>query len=494
MAPASSSLWPLRFFAFLLIPLACWQMWLFPGIPNYYAQHFLFYPCLVFMAWAWRSGLWSVAEAWAVLRPFLPWLVLLFAMQGAAGWQSAQLYLPENASKLQAVLLGLLKLAAQIPFVLFFAVLCRVLMRDAAARRRLVRGACWAFAALALWCAVQAAYAHSISLQQWYYYQRGQEAHGPAGPFADAARELLVRFSPWLEARWPYTTYDFYSQGGYTLTLARMNGFFEEASALSAMIAVFFLPLSFGLLGAAGSDRRRLLSGWAVLACCLAILIFNRSSTGKILAFVGLLLMAALSLRGRFKRAALPAALMLAVGGVIAAFTIQGLPAYLQAQMRGMHAAKLPRITVTLDTLEMIAQHPVLGVGRNWYFAHLHNGRRYLKNLKDEELRDWKEKGSGGELSALPALGAQYGLPLLALAFAFAGSVWLRLQKLRSARPADETLHFAAAACTAWLVLGFVASLAALDIRNPLFALPFFCFYALSQHVGLEDTAGSGTA
>lgn len=487
MAPASSSLWPLHFFAFLLIPFACWQLWFFQGIPNYYAQHFLFYPCLVFMVWAWRSGLWSVAEAWAVLRPFLPWLVVLFAMQGAAGWQSAHLYLPENASKLRAVLVGLLKLAAQIPFALFFALLCRVLMRDAAARRLLVSGACWAFAALALWCAVQAIYVYGVSTP---YYQAGESS----GLLRQLAHEALAALSPWLEARWPNSTYDFYSQGAYALTLARFNGFFEEASSLAAMIGVFFVPLAFGLLGAAGRNRRCLLGGFGMLACCLAILIFCRSGTGQILAAVTLGLTLLFCLRGRGRGVKTLIALVLAAVSVYAATRAPHVPSYLLERAKWQNVDKLPRVTVTLDTLDMIVEHPFLGVGRNWYFPHLHNGRRYMQNLADSELREWKEKGSGGELSALPALAAQYGLPLLIAALLFVANVWLRLQKLHAARPADGTLRFAASACTAWLVLGFVSSLASLDIRNPLFSLPFFCFYALSQHVGLGENAGSGRA
>lgn len=179
---------------------------------------------------------------------------------------------------------------------------------------------------------------------------------------------------------------------------------------------------------------------------------------------------------------------------LFAALYAPHVPDYLLNRMKRQDLEKLPRVTVTLDTLELIAEHPFLGVGRNWYFPHLHNGRRYMQNLADPELRDWKEKGTGGELSALPALAAQYGLVVLAAAFIFVGNVWLRLRRLRIARPADNTLRFATAACTAWLVLSFVASLAALDVRNPLFSLPFFCFYALSQHVGLEEIAGSGEA
>ena len=84
--------WPLHIFAFLLIPMACWQLWLFPGIPNYYAQHFLIYPSLVFMLWAWKRGLWTLAEVWRLARPFFPWLLLLVILQAVADWRSARFF------------------------------------------------------------------------------------------------------------------------------------------------------------------------------------------------------------------------------------------------------------------------------------------------------------------------------------------------------------------------------------------------------------------
>ena len=115
-----------------------------------------------------------------------------------------------------------------------------------------------------------------------------------------------------------------------------------------------------------------------------------------------------------------------------------------------------------------------------------------MANLSDPELRVWKEWGSGGELSALPALAAQYGLPIIILAFIFVGRIWWRLQILHRAQPVNPLLAFMAPACTTWLVLGVTASFGALDIRNPLFSLPLFCFYAISQGIGLEDIGEAG--
>lgn len=282
--------------------------------------------------------------------------------------------------------------------------------------------------------AVQAAYVYSLPSVQGSYPGEGTGCV-QAGSLHGAARALLVRFSPWLEARWPDTTYDFYSQGAYALTMARFNGFFEEASALSAMVGVFFVPLAFGLLEVAGNNRRRVFAGFGMLACCMAVLTFCRSGTGQILAAVSLLLTLAFGLRGRFKCSKILMTVTMTLVCLFAALYAPHVPDYLLNRMKRQDLEKLPRVTVTLDTLELIAEHPFLGVGRNWYFPHLHNGRRYMQNLADPELRDWKEKGTGGELSALPALAAQYGLVVLAAAFIFVGNVWLRLRRLRIARP-----------------------------------------------------------
>ena len=111
--------WPLHIFAFLLIPMACWQLWLFPGIPNYYAQHFLIYPSLVFMLWAWKRGLWTLAEAWRLTRPFFPWLLLLVILQIVADWRSARFFLPEGAPIWRSIVTGLIKLGAQLPLYFF---------------------------------------------------------------------------------------------------------------------------------------------------------------------------------------------------------------------------------------------------------------------------------------------------------------------------------------------------------------------------------------
>lgn len=491
MSAVAAKPWPAHVFAFLLVPMACWQVWIFPAIPNYYAQHFLVYPCLAFMLWAWKNKLWTLHEAWCLARPFAPWLVVLFAAQAMAGWQSARLFLPEGA-RVAPIAAGLVKLGAQVPFVLFFALLCRVLLRDGKSRRNLLRGALWSFAALTVWCAVQAIYVYTVSAPVYPEHEAGDTA---ILAVRRIVRGMLQTVSPWLEARWPSAVYDFYKNGAYALTLTRFNGFFEEASALSAMTGVFFAPLSLGLLALGGGTvfmkdcpaRKLGLVGAGGVAASLAIMIFCRSGTGQSLSILLLILVMVFCLRGRFRFFKGLVGLALVAGCVYAAVHTPHVSSYFASKARVLELSKRPRVITTLDTLDMMKNHPLVGVGRNWYFAHLHNAERYLANLSDRELRVWKERGSGGELSALPALAARYGLPLTLLALGFVARVWWRLQRMSHVRARSALLAFMASACTAWLVLGLTASLGSLDIRNPLFCLPFFFFYAVSQGVGLED-------
>lgn len=389
----------------------------------------------------------------------------------------------------RSIAAGLIKLGAQLPFILFFALLCRVLLREETSRRAMLQGAVWSFGFLAFWCTVQAAYVYTVATS---FYPEQESGSATILAVRKLLRVMLENVSPWLEARWPSIIYDFYEKGAYSLTLTRFNGFFEEASALSAMVGVFFVPLGFGLFGLASYKRKFQVVGTAILVASLGIMIFCRSGTGQILSIVTLPLIALFCLRGRFKIFEIFAGAALVVACTYAALYAPHVGSYFAYRARVSELSKAPRVVITLDTLDIIEAHALLGVGRNWYFAHLHNGQRYLANLSDPELRVWKEWGSGGELSALPALAAQYGLPIIILAFIFVGRIWWRLQILHRAQPVNPLLAFMALACTTWLVLGVTASFGALDIRNPLFSLPLFCFYAISQGIGLEDIGEAG--
>lgn len=462
-----------RIFAFLLFPMACWQVWIFPSIPNYYAQHFLLYPAGIFMLWSWWQKLWTVRGAWGLARPFCVWICVLLVAQALAGWESATQYAPGNAY--WAVTKELLKLLVQVPFLLFFLLVCRVCMRDKTARRYMLWGALVSFALLTLLCLVQGLYVygadHSLLAQT-----------GLPG----LCRDILYTLSPWIEARWPECVYDFYSKGSYTLTMARLNGFFEEASALSAWLAVFFVPLSFGLLALKPQGKVWTIAGSMGILTCLTLLILCRSTTGIALATVTLVLLLGRACVGPHKVLKVSAVVLVIACCVWGIQTLPRLVSFLQHKTQ--YAEQTPRIVILLDTIDIIKEHPLVGVGRGWYFAHLHDGTRYTKS-HDHELHTWKAQGHGGELWALPGFTAQYGVPMLVAVLAFVGhTVWLLYRRSRN-NPTDPTCLFMAQAALVWAVMAFVASLALLDIRNPLFCLPFFCFYVWAYGV---DTCHTG--
>lgn len=468
--PGTASPFVLRFFAALCVPLACWQIWIFPMLPNYYAQHIFIYPTLIFLVWAWRHGLWTLHEAWQTARPWLPWIVVLCCMQALAGWHSAQQYAQGGRSIPLSVLIELGKLLIQLPFLLIFTLLCRVVLRDAAARHTLLWGALTAFAALALLCMVQAVWVYSAS---WpWLAQTG---------LPERCRDILLALSPYLEARWHDGIYDFYSQGAYALTLLRINGLFEEASALSALLAVFFTPLAFGLMRMGRRDA--VIAGALIFAVCCFLCVICQSTTGQVLALImlgmlGMLILTAF--KGRYRVWGTLCVLAFAAVCVYVALTLPNVSTYFKDRIKNHTVSTMPRTVITLDTFDIIAGHPLLGVGRGWYFAHLHEGQRFMRNLHNLELRTWKERGMGAELAALPALAAQYGLPVILAALFVVWRVWRRLHCMRRDNP-HTINNFMASACTAWIVLAFVTTLASIDIRNPLFCLPFFFFCATAR-------------
>lgn len=463
-------LWPLHVFALLLAPLMCWQVWIFPQIPNYYLQHALVYPTVLVMLWAWSQRLWSVAEAWRVLRPFLPWLGVVVVLQGLANWQSASQFLPPDGNVPLAVAKGLAKLLVQVPFVLLFLMLARVILRDGRAPRLFLYGAVASFAVLALWCLVQIIYVYGHRL-----------------PFmqvpAALCKTLLTSLSPLLEARWKDCVYDLYKLGAYSLTIGRINGFFEEASALASNVAVFYVPLAFGLLGL--GNRKTANAGIAVLAGSVLLLALSTAATALPL-LGGIFVLCCICFRQRFRWRTILLGLCLCA--VVGAGIWNTAP--VQRMVRAKSLASMqqsPRVVCTLASFDLVRQHPLLGIGRDWYFPHLHNQPRYLARLednrywKDRELRTWKERGSGGELSAIAAFLAQYGLPVGILACAFLYMLCRKLKRLSCGCAASPGVRFLLAAWPAWLCLGFVAGLAALDIRNPFFSAMLFAGLAATS-------------
>lgn len=470
----------LRVAAWLLFPLAAWQVWI-TDIPNYHLQHLLMWLLLPFLAWAWQRGIWRLADAWALARPFLPFLALLLLFQAVACLQSAHLLAP--GEELGFTVRSLTKLAAQWPFLLVFLLVGWLLTREQACRTALLRGAIALFLFIFLLFVLQAIFVYVRSPDGSHYTL----ANNPKDPLTLTYLELLrkpLRFlAHFLEARWQNAVYDFYQGGSYALTLPRINAIFEEASMLASHIGVLFLPLAAGLLGMARQsgnrrDRRR---AWLFFVGCCIMLATCRSTSGQVLflcaAFLwGCLHISAASLR-RLMLYGLPAISLIALSLL---FIPQGKTSLL-IRLDGYLASPAPRAVVTRASLPIIAEHPLIGVGRDAYLPLLYRQAPYQQHTDDPELADWEQRGTG-EMSALLAFAARYGIPCTLLLLGAGFLLCLRLQRLHIRFPESRSLAFAAPACLVWLVMGCVVLLGSYDPRNALFLLPGACFLGIALH------------
>lgn len=470
----------LRISCCLLFPLAAWQVWI-TSIPNYHLQHLLMWLLLPFLIWTWLRGLWSVSAAWALARPFLPFLILLLLLQIVACRQSAQLLAPGD--ELGFTVRSLVKLAAQWPFLLAFLLAGWLLTRERDCRIALLRGAIALFLFIFLLFALQAIFVYVRSPDGAHYTVENI----PSAPLSTAILSILkhpLKFlASFLEAHWQNAVYDFYKDSSYALTLPRINAIFEEASMLASHIGVFFLPLAAGMLGMAqqtrdGRDRRR---AWLLFIGCCIMLATCRATSGQILficaAFLwGCLQASAASLR-QLMRYGLPAICLIALSLL---FIPQGKSSLL-ARLDGYLAGPAPRAVVTRASLPIIAEHPLLGVGRDAYLPLLYRQPGYQEHIADPELANWEKSGTG-EMSALLAFAARYGIPCTLLLLGAGMMLCRRLRRLRDRFPESRSLAFAAPACLVWLVMGCVTLLGSYDPRNALFLLPGACFLGIALH------------
>lgn len=470
----------LRLSSLLLFPLAAWQVWI-TDIPNYHLQHPLMWLLPPFLAWAWWRGLWRMADARALARPFLPFLALLVPLQAAACRQSAHLLTPGD--ELTFTVRSLVKLVAQWPFLLVFCLVGLLLTRDKACRTALLRGAIALFLFIFLLFLLQALFVYLRSPDGTAYTTDNLPGDPLAQAILDIVRRPLHFLASFLEARWGNGVYDFYHGGAYALTLPRINAVFEEASMLASHIGVFFFPLAVGLLGRArlsGDRRRKRLARLMFAGCCL-MLAACRSTTGQLLLIVAVIIWFCLHIERQRLYSILSCGL-LALACILGMllFIPQGYTSLL-VRMDGYLSSAAPRAVVTRASLPILAESPLLGVGRDAYLPLLYQQKDYRDHIADPELALW-EKSATGEMSALLAFASRYGIPCTLLLLCGAGWLCLRLHRLRDRFPRSESLAFAAAACPAWLVMGIVTLLGLYDPRNALFLLPGACFLGISLH------------
>ena len=465
-------------FAFALVPIALWQRWIFTFIPNYHMQHLLFYVALPVLCWAWASGSWNPRRAWRRMLPLLPVAALILAVQGVAAWNSALRFPVEGVPAWRAVAVSLVKLGMQMPFIAFFMELCHLLMGDSASRRNVVRGGVAGFVALCALCALQGVYAYGVGF-------------GLVGPdkmagYAQFLRALAAVF----EARWGDAVYDFYSNGSYALTILRINGTFEEASALAVMLGVLFVPLGFGLTGLADGAARRV--GYGLVAGSCLFMVLALTSTGLVLVLAAVALLARAAFR-RYPRAGVALLGLVIVCASWAALAVDHIPDHARPFINRLKTGEiehLPRYVLARELLGTAREHPLAGVGRGWSSPHVLEREGYHATMGDYELACWAVRGRLPILSALPELLAEYGFPVVLAAAFGLYCLWRRLRRLHALAPDSAALSFASAFCGPWLVMLLVASLGSFDIRNPLIALPFYCLLALARGAADDGAAG----
>ena len=449
-------------FAALFVPIACWQLWLFPTVPNYYVQHALLYPCFCFWLYAWQSGHWHWREALQRWR-WTFWLVVLVClMQGYAQWTSAQYFVPE--ARLQAAAFTWFKLLAQIPFLAFFFEILCLLVATQRSRLYLLYGSICAFFALTVLCGVQALYIFTVQptnnlshwLQSW-------------------TSSFLLCCAPWVEARWPASVYNLYQKGTYTLTTLRCNGFFEEASALAAVIGVFFVPLAIGLwqTGKRFQHKALLYTGRTVLIACFFLLLASRCATGVGLALLLLLYCGALWLRGLTWQKQGAVLLLMALCAVLTSTAYTFKTGY---SWNNFSKDKQGRLAVTSLSVEIAHDFPLFGVGRGWFSAHCLQ-RTPHASAYGEEFRQWHTQKTIPQLCALGAVLAEYGFIITALAF-FAYILLIRKIAAQWQRKGGVYWHCLLYWSCSYGVFASITALGSLDIRSPLFCLPLFFFCA----------------
>ncbi len=455
----------LHIFAFCTVPLACWQKWIFTFIPNYYLQHAFIYIAAPFMLWAWQAKLWSLDDVWGLLKKAAPWLIVFFLFQTVAMWCSASFYPVAGRPTFVSVLISLGKLAVQLPFILFFVLLCKVLISDTRSQKCLLMGTVAAFVFIALTCAVQAL---------WLF---GKDASLPwLAALAGKAKMLNIALAPFIEAQWIGAVYDFYSEGSYTAKSLRINGVFEEASALAAWLSTFFLPVSLGLTAVRSRYNS---AGWVMAAICFVILFVSTSFAGIIFGVTGLAAIAAYFCIGRRMFVLGGSFFMISILSVLILFFTPKV----QEKIERIQLISMPRVAVTIATFELIKKHPVLGVGRGWFTRHVIEEPQNKEDLhKDPEFIAWKDTGSIPHLSTLPAAAAEYGIPVIFCVMFWVCGISKRLfGKLRE-NPHSDLYRCSATICLFWIIMVAIAGLADIETRNILFLLPLFCLYHLSEY------------
>lgn len=88
----------IRLMSFMPVPLACWQLWIFPFIPYYQLQDLFAYPVCLYFCWLIALGHIHLANMFQRWRPLIPLALLIMLLQSIALWQNTPL--PDHCQRL----------------------------------------------------------------------------------------------------------------------------------------------------------------------------------------------------------------------------------------------------------------------------------------------------------------------------------------------------------------------------------------------------------
>jgi len=286
---------------------------------------------------------------------------------------------------------------------------------------------------------------------------------------------LAKAFYPWLEARLHHNVYDTYHQGSYALTGFRINGIYEEASALASNVGTFFIPLGFGLCFFIGKAK---MYGRIIVLISLLILAGTASLTGLALFATGtMVIVGGFLWQQQTRRMSLFFLLLLVPAVVLLIFSTQ-----IRKQFNTHSSGSTPRIVITLDALDLIREYPWLGVGRNNFSHYIVKQKRYVEAAdRDRELSTWKKAKRVPTLSALPGVVAEFGILVMLFCCAVLAGLWRKLYRLRQSGGDKEFYTAVLAAYSAWLAMALVAGFGSTSLRNPMFLLLFFAVAAVAS-------------
>ena len=459
-------------FALALVPVICLQNWVFTFIPSYYLQHWFIYLATGFLFLYWKMG---------IFRPlsFCRRYWKVFAILGiVAAFQAVSLFISVSEAYGDAFwrsyVVHMAKLFAQFPFIIAILALYDQLARDTEIHRHILYGFIFSLVVLVVICCIQILYILCVM------------AFSPhVDALANTLRSIIHGVANLLEARWPVTIYDFHGNDSYATHLIRVNGIFEEASALAANIGTFFLPICLGFIFS------KKINGKAAFAFCLALIAINIASvslTGIIIAAAALPLLFIYAHRaGMNMRHIYIIFCTLALIPLALAASTHHRTRFLAA-MDNYFGMKSPRPVVTLQSAELAKTHPVMGVGRGMFTFYLEKRIAPMPIADtDPEFIQWRKWGNIPKLSMILGITAEYGAILMLGLLGIAIHTGYRLYRFARLPSAPEAWKMAFHAYLAWCVLAFFASFGSLDFRNAMFNSIFFAAIAFVHNRPLSE-------